>query len=119
MQRCEPNEYYRDFPCSVIAICCGLKGYSNELDSLYAEAKQNDNYASLQRVNREIKKLLKVKQYTYYTREQRIPFKMYHGKGRAIVCVYGHYIYVDFDKNCYWSFFDNLNDKVVAVWELV
>ena len=118
MRRFEPNEFYSDYPCSVIAISCALGRYAPELKDLYEEAKNNDNYASLQRVNREIRKLLQVKQYTYYTREQRIPLKMYHGKGRAIICVYGHFLYADFDKNCYWSYFDNMNDKVVAVWEL-
>ena len=34
----------------------------------------------------------------------------------AIVCCYGHFIYLNGDN--YYSFFDNENDKVVAVWEL-
>lgn len=32
------------------------------------------------------------------------------------ICVLGHYLYAD--TQTYWSFFDNDDDKVIAVWYL-
>lgn len=35
---------------------------------------------------------------------------------RCCICVLGHYLYAD--AQTYWSFFDNDDDKVIAVWYL-
>ena len=124
MIRIEPRDFYLDLPCSVVSIGCAAESIFGKFD--YKKIKQfsesasaNDNYASLSSVNVQIRKFFPVKRYTYFTRVQRVPlYEWFRNKNcdKAIVCVYGHYIYCD--KDSYYSFFDNDADKVVAVWEL-
>ena len=122
MNRIEPRDFYLDMPCSIVAIGCALDDLNRlqftSLLGLYNEAKANNNYAPLQRVGQEIYRHLQVKKYTYFPRAQRIALKDFRGSGKAIICVYGHYLYCDFTIDSYYSFFDNDEDKVVAVWEL-
>lgn len=124
MRRIEPRDFYYDLPCSVVSIGCAAESIIGKFE--YGKIKQfsdraseNDNYASLSSVNVQIRNFFPVKKYTYFTRVQRKPlFEWFREKTceRAIVCVYGHFIYTD--KDTYYSFFDNDADKVVAVWEL-
>lgn len=120
MKRIKPEPFYDGLPCSIVAIGCALgRNPMGELQELYRQASRNDNYAALRSVNQAIRKVLDVKKYTYFPREQRVTLKEMHINGKAIVCVYGHYLYADSTENTYYSFFDNENDKVVAVWEIM
>ena len=116
-----PKPFYKGLPCSVVSIGCAselLRGtFDYDKIKMFSEmASRNNNYATLRSVNEQVRKFFNVKRYTYYTREQRKKLKEYHFEN-AIVCVYGHFVFVHGDT--YYSFFDNDDDRVVAVWELV
>ena len=124
MKRVTPKDFYLDLPCSVVSIGCASETLHGIFDyvkikAFSEQASANDNYATLRSVNEQVRKFFNVKKYTYYTREQRRTLKEFRGEGRAIICCYGHFIFADFTQDCYYSYFDNDNDKVVAVWELV
>lgn len=121
MQRVTPRNFYLDLPCSVVSIGCASETLHgrfdfNEIRQFSDTASANDNYATLKSVNEQIRRFLPVKKYTYFPRAQRVPLYRWWSGKRAIVCVYGHYIFCDGDK--YYSYFDNARDMVVAVWEL-
>lgn len=121
MKRITPKDFYLDLPCSVVSIGCASETLHGSFDygkiKAFSEiASANDNYATLRSVNEQVRKFFNVKKYTYYTRAERRTLKEFSGIN-AIVCVVGHFIYLH--GNEYYSFFDNENDKVVAVWELV
>ena len=120
MKRITPKDFYLDLPCSVVSIGCASETLHGSFDygkiKAFSEiASANDNYATLRSVNEQVRKYFNVKKYTYYTRAERKTLKEFRGIN-AIVCCYGHFIYLNGDN--YYSFFDNENDKVVAVWEL-
>lgn len=108
-----PNEYLRNEPCLVTALYCA----TGALDSPhgYPDLKAG-GYATLQSANKWIRENLKVKRRIDYKRGERPKLKDLHLDGRAIVCVLGHYIFLDHE--LYLSFFDNDEDEVVSVWEL-
>ena len=127
MKRITPKDFYLDLPCSVVSIGCASELLRGSFDygkiKAFSEiASANDNYATLRSVNEQVRKFFNVKKYTYYTRAERKTLKelaiLHNWKDgfKAIVCCYGHYIFVCNDN--YYSFFENENDKVVAVWEL-
>ena len=121
MKRITPKDFFLDLPCSVVSIGCASEMLRGTFDydkiRLFSEqASANDNYATLRSVNEQVRKFFKVKKYTYFTRAERRTLKEFSGIN-AIVCVLGHYLYLNGDT--YYSFFNNENDKVVAVWELV
>ncbi len=100
-------------PCLITAVDLA-KGI---LDSPHGtpELKKN-GYASLNAANTWIRQNLPVKRRKDYKRGERPKLKELHLDGLAIVCVLGHYVFLDHE--IYWSFFDNGEDDVVAVWEL-
>ena len=121
MKRITPKDFYLDLPCSVVSIGCASETLHGSFDygkiKAFSEiASANDNYATLRSVNEQVRKFFNVKKYTYYTRAERKTLREFHFEN-AIVCVYGHFLYMHGEE--YYSYFDNLNDKVVAVWELV
>ena len=121
MTRIEPNFFYQDLPCSVVSIGCAMeklqgKFFYDKIKTFSETASANDNYATLRSVSEQVRKFFNVKKYTYFTRAERRTLKEFSGIN-AIVCCLGHFIYLHGDE--YYSFFDNENDKVVAVWELV
>jgi hypothetical protein len=77
---------------------------------------RKDGYASLNAANAWIRENLPVKGRRDYRRGTRPKLKDLHLDGMAVVCVHGHYIFLDHE--VYWSFLDNEEDEVVAVWEL-
>ena len=120
MNRITPKDFYLDLPCSVVSIGCAselLRGtFDYDKIRVFSEqASRNDNYATLRSVNEQVRRFFQVKKYTYYTRAERKALRQFQLEN-AIVCVYGHFVYVHGDS--YYSYFDNDNDKVVAVWEL-
>lgn len=121
MKRITPKDFYLDLPCSVVSIGCASERLHGSFDydkikAFSEQASANDNYAPLRSVNEQIRKFFKVKKYTYYPRAERKTLKEWWCGKTVIVCVYGHYIFCE--KESYYSFFDNSEDKVVAVWEL-
>ena len=121
MKRITPKDFYLDLPCSVVSIGCAselLRGtFDYDKIRVFSEqASRNYNYATLRSVNEQVRRFFQVKKYTYYTRAERRTLKEFSGIN-AIICCLGHYLYCNGDT--YYSFFDNENDKVVAVWELM
>lgn len=121
MKRITPKDFYLDLPCSVVSIGCAselLHGSFEygKIKEFSEQASANDNYATLRSVNEQVRKFFNVKKYAYYPRAKRKTLKECYSGKTAIVCVLGHYIFVDGDS--YYSFFDNENDMVVAVWEI-
>lgn len=120
MKRITPKDFYLDLPCSVVSIGCAaesLYGSFNygKIKAFSEIASRNDNYATLRSVNEQVRKFFKVKKYTYFTRAERRTLKEFRGI-TAIVCVIGHFLFLNGDN--YYSYFENENDKVVAVWEI-
>ena len=121
MKRITPKDFYLDLPCSVVSIGCASETLHGSFD--YGKIKEfsemasaNNNYATLRSVNEQVRRFFQVKKYTYYKRAERKTLKECCSGKTAIVCVYGHFVFVNGDS--YYSYFDNDNDKVVAVWEL-
>lgn len=56
--------------------------------------------------------------YVYYKRGERPALKEFLKTNfeKCGICVYGHFIYAEGPD--YWSFFDNDNDEIVAIWYL-
>ena len=121
MTRIIPKSFYEGLPCSVVSIGCASETLRGRFDydkikAFSEQASANDNYATLRSVNEQVRKFFNVKKYTYYTRADRKTLKEFQFEN-AIVCVYGHFLYTHGDE--YYSYFDNENDKVVAVWEIL
>lgn len=115
MNRHNPDSHLNGIPCSVVAVSTAL----GEIPVGTIEYMRNlkaDGYASLNVANRYIRDNLKVKRRKDYRRGERPKLKDLHLEGKAVVCVYGHLIYLDHED--YWSFFENEEDDVVALWEI-
>ena len=108
-----PKDTFLNVPCLVTAVCCALNDTRCLVD--YPDLRM-DGYATLASANKWIRRNLSVTKRTDYKRGERSKLKDLHLDGRAIICVLGHYIYVDGET--YWSFFDNEYDDVVTVWKL-
>ena len=105
------------FPCSILALGLALmKSGATSLEKLGVTVDEY-GYCQLRNMGDAIKIHFKVKAYRYYQTNNRKKLTEYITfPGKYIVCVKGHYIYVE-DSN-YYSFFDNLDDYVVAYWAL-
>ena len=115
MERKRPNEIYADEPCLVVAVYCAYEKEMFKSATGYPDLKPN-GYATLASANKWIREKLAVKKKIDYKRGERPKLKDLHLDGEAVVCVLGHYIYLDGET--YWSFFDNEEDDVVTVWML-
>ena len=111
MKRKTPGSEYRGLPCSMVAVGCALGGTAQNVPQL-----KDDGYATLASMNRYIRANMPVKKQIKYKRGERPKLKDLHLDGRAIVCVLGHYLYLDHED--YWSYFKNSQDDVVSVWVL-
>lgn len=105
-----PNNEYYNCPCAQVAISCAV-GYKINI-----ETSKKNGYTTLADQNKYIRKYLNVDKSLSFKRGERPLLKdLIKGESRrAIICVYGHYVY--YDGTDYWSFFDNDNDEVVRVW---
>ena len=115
MRRIDPDSSLWGLPCSICAVASAL-GYIPEGTEEYKKNLKDDGYATLNAANRYIRDNLDIAKRTDYKRGQRPMLKNLHLDGKAVVCVYGHLIFVDHES--YWSFFENEDDDVVAVWRL-
>ena len=118
MKRIVPNDIYKGWPCSVVAVGCALGiTQKNDLKALKSPDLKEDGYLSLSAMNKLIRANMRVIKREDYKRSERMALRdfahMYDGQ-RAIVCVKGHFIY--FDGHDYHSFFWNGGDQVVSVW---
>ena len=110
MQRKKPADNLRYKPCLITAVRCAC-------DKPVGKPEFKDGgYATLYAANRWIRDNLKVKKRINYYNGERPRLKDLHLDGRAIVCVLGHYLYLDHET--YWSFFRNSQDEVVTMWIL-
>ena len=117
MIRKEPPKSYESEPCSIVALLCYNGLYDKTLYE-YAEQFVSEGYMSLADMTKVIKEFfIQFKVYKYFKKNIRPFLRQLDFKDKeAIACVEGHYIYIK--NNVYYSFFDNNNDKVVAVWYL-
>lgn len=104
-----PENIYIGLPCSIVAVSCA-KG------ELTMATTRADGWMTLQGMNKFVRANLPVKKYLYFKRGERTKLKDFIFTDNAVVMVLGHSIYVE--GNTYYSFFDNSNDDVVAVWYL-
>ena len=113
MERKLPNSNLYHIPCLITALYCATKSP----DNLHGRpVLKPDGYATLTSANKWIRENLPIKKRTDFKRGERPKLKDLHFAGKAVVCVLGHYIYLE--QETYWSFFDNENDDVVTIWEL-
>lgn len=110
MNQVLPNPSLAYYPCSIVAVSTAKKQLTITTDI------KKDGYLTLKNFNRFIRANMSVEKYVYYKRTERKPLKEFHFDGKAMVLVLGHCIYVD--KDNYYSFFNNDDDMVVAIWYL-
>jgi len=110
MRRISPPEEYLDEPCSIVGIGCATSRH------LHFATSYSDGYMTLRDMNRIIRENCAVRKRIDYRRGQRPKLRDLHIDGKALVCVLGHFVYVE--NETYWSFFDNEDDEVVTVWIL-
>lgn len=112
MKRISPNEALRGVPCSIVAVSCAT-GVEKAHGGIQLKS---GGYATLAEMNKYVRSHLQVKRQVKYRRGERPKLKDLHLQGRGIVCVLGHYLYLDGET--YYSFFKNSEDDVVCVWIL-
>lgn len=115
-------------------VCVKKPLYSNENEPCFAvalkEATKNSNldisdvnftedgYCPINEAKEKLNKLFPNHlRYKYFKRGTRFELNLFHIKGKFIILTLGHFVYVE-DLNVF-SFYDNLNDKIVAFWEII
>lgn len=119
MKRIMPKPILSAVPCSVCAMACALGVTDrNALKPLKSPKLHADGYLSLNDMNSLVRANLKVTRRENYRRGERPILRDFcHGySGRAIVCLEGHYVYVEGGN--YHSFFWNGDCRIVSVWYL-
>lgn len=111
MKRITPRSELSGYPCFIVGISCAKGMIVLGIDGI-----RDDGYTTLQVANKHIRKLFTIKKRYNYKRGERPLLKDLHIDGKALVCVYGHFVYVEGET--YYSFFDNENDEVVSMWVL-
>jgi hypothetical protein len=109
MKQIIPNSELQGLPCSNVAVSCALG------KTVICKTSHDDGWMTLKDNNKFVREYLNVRRYKYFKRGER-PLLKELVLDKAIVCVYGHLVYLE--GNNYWSFFNNENDEVVAYWEL-
>lgn len=126
MVQITPVQFYDNTPCTMVACGCALDyfrhvpGGQSRFDvsqAILGLKYHNDGYLSLQGTNKLVRQLLHVSKggYKYFKRNERSRLRDYDFEGKsAIVMVLGHCIFVS--GNDYYSFFENEDDDIVAIW---
>lgn len=112
-----PNERFNGMPCSMVALYYAYKNIYNQRIAVNEIIKTRpDGYLALAKMNNYINMFFKVKKAQQYGSAKSFTLKEFlqTNDKKAILCLLGHYIYVD-GKN-YFSFFNNLYDKIVKIW---
>lgn len=119
MKRINPSEFYRNEPCSVVAIGCALSISSkSDLEGLRSHFLREDGYLSLSGMNSLLRANMGVSRQIKFKRGER-PLLRDFLRGnteRLIICVEGHFLYAECEN--YYSFFWNGKDPVVSAWYL-
>lgn len=114
-----PGSKYLGLPCSYVATGCAFEDYFGKpFNEDLPNGLKDSGWLSLADGNRFVRKYLPVKKKLYFKRKERFPLSEFlkTNKDNAVVCVYGHLIYVK--GSDYISFFDNDDDPVVCIWLL-
>lgn len=115
--RITPDIKYNGLPCSYVGTGCAYEDvFKKSFTEPMLDNLKDDGWSTLDNTNRYVRSLLPIKKKVYYKRSERFMLREFldTNKSKCLVCVYGHFIYVN--GNDYWSFFNNDNDKVVCVW---
>lgn len=112
-----PSERFKGMPCSMVAMYYAYKDiYKQYIKVDEIIRTRQDGYLALSKMNTYANLLFKVKKAQQYGSTKRFCLKEFlkSNDKKCVVCVLGHYIYVD--GKDYYSFFNNENDKVVKIW---
>lgn len=115
--RYTPNTKYKGWPCLYVSTGCAYEDMTGtEFKAKLPKGIKPDGYATMQIMNEFIRQQLPVQKKVYYKRGERFKLRDFLAENdqAAVVCVYGHSIYVK--GKDYWSFFKNWNDDVVCIW---
>lgn len=135
MERHIPASIYEGVPCSLVALRIAADHYRllAEMRKVEFERKDDfcrildnsgaklhaDGYCPLSEFNKMVRyvfpKELIIKRQDF-RRGERPALKDMVFTTNALACVKGHFVFVE--KDGYWSFFDNDNDEIVAMWLL-
>jgi hypothetical protein len=113
-----PPKHFQSLPCSIVAITSAKKDLNIYTETIFPKELREDGYLDLNVMNKLVRANLPVKKKQYFKKTERISLEDFLGinEEKCIVCVYGHYIYVN--KANYESFFENEKDKIVCIWFL-
>lgn len=115
-----PNERFNGIACSKVALYYAYKDIYNQKIAVNDIIQTRpDGYLALAKMNHYINMFFRVKKAKQYNKQERFSLAEFLLKGndkKCIISLLGHYIYVDGVN--YFSFFNNLHDKVVKVWYL-
>lgn len=117
--RKEPDKKYRGQPCSVTCVGTAYDHiHTWPFMIVKPEGIRCDGYLSLKYMNQFTREFLPVAKRVDFKKNERPQLKDFLSTNDACccICVLGHYLYAD--AQTYWSFFDNDNDEVIAVWYL-
>lgn len=112
-----PSNRLNNMPCSMVVLYVAYAlNYYKSVDIANIVRTRPDGYLALSKMNMYINLLFHVKKAQQYGSSKRFTLKEFlkTNDKNCIICVLGHYIYVE-GKN-YYSFFNNDNDKVVKIW---
>ena len=113
-----PNERFNGIACSKVALYYAYKDiYKQKIAVNEIIQTRPDGYLALAKMNHYINMFFHVKSAKQYSKQERFSLAEFLLKGndkKCIICLLGHYIYVD--GKDYYSFFENSNDKVVKIW---
>lgn len=117
--RKEPDKKYQGQPCSVTCVGTAYDHiHTWPFTIVKPEGIRYDGYLSLKYMNQFTREFLPVAKRVDFKKNERPQLKDFlsTNDARCCICVLGHYLYAD--TQTYWSFFDNDNDEVIAVWYL-
>ncbi len=115
---------FNDVPCIIVSLFTATFSFEKTYPVLGTREEFNGNnypcdeegYCKLKEANRVIRALFDVNKYIYYKRSERKKLKDLELEGINIICCKGHYISTN--DNEYYSFFNNDDDEVIAIWKL-
>lgn len=117
--RKEPDKKYRGQPCSVTCVGTAYDHiHTWPFTIIKPEGMRYDGYLRLRDMNQFAREYLPIAKRIDFKKNERPRLKEFlqTNETRCCICVLGHYLYAD--AQTYWSFFDNDDDKVIAVWYL-
>lgn len=117
--RKEPDKKYLGQPCSVTCVGTAYDHiHTWPFTIIKPEGMRYDGYLRLRDMNQFAREYLPIAKRIDFKKNERPRLKdfLQTNETRCCICVLGHYLYAD--TQTYWSFFDNDDDKVIAVWYL-